>query len=645
MKKLKLTLLDRINYPSDLRKMQIAQLPQICEELRSFIIDTVSLNGGHFGASLGTVELTTALHYVMNTPYDQLVWDVGHQAYGHKILTGRKPFFDTNRKYKGISGFPRREESEYDTFGTGHSSTSISAALGMALAAKHKGEHEKQHVAVIGDGAMTAGLAFEALNHAGIAGTNLIVVLNDNCMSIDPNVGALKEYLTHLTLSKTYNKIRRKVGHTLNKIPVVGEFSKDVLHYAKAGLKSAFAEHANFFEALKMRYFGPVDGHDVIKLTDILADLKQIPGPKLLHVITTKGKGFLPAEEEKTLWHFPGLFDKVTGEIHKKASTNPQPPKYQDVFGHTIVELAELNDKIVGITPAMLSGSSLKFMMEKMPHRTFDVGICEQHAVTLAAGLATQGLKVFCNIYSSFMQRGYDQMIHDVVLQKLPVVFCLDRGGLVGEDGATHHGIYDIAYSRCLPGIIISSPMNESELRNLMYTAQLDKTDQPFIIRYPRGQGVMPEWRKPVQEIEIGKGRVIREGIDVAILSFGHVGNLANEASLELEKEGIYPGLFDMRFVKPIDKDLLHHVFQNYTHIITVEDGCKVGGIGTAVAEFRTEYKYQADLQNLGVPDQIVEHGKVEELYKECRYDKEGIMDTVKASIASLRKEVLTARL
>jgi len=645
MKKLKLTLLDRINYPSDLRKMRTAQLPQVCEELRSFIIDTVSLNGGHFGASLGTVELTTALHYVMNTPYDQLVWDVGHQAYGHKILTGRKPFFDTNRKHNGISGFPRRNESEFDTFGTGHSSTSISAALGMALAAKHKGEHDKQHIAVIGDGAMTAGMAFEALNHAGVAGTNLIVILNDNCMSIDPNVGALKEYLTHLTLSKTYNKIRTKVGYTLHKIPVVGEFSKEVLNHAKAGLKSAFAEHANFFEALNMRYFGPVDGHDVIKLTDVLAHLKEIPGPKLLHVVTTKGKGFLPAEEEKTLWHFPGLFDKVTGKIHKKASADPQPPKYQDVFGHTIIELAELNDKIIGVTPAMLSGSSLKFMMEKMPHRTFDVGICEQHAVTLSAGLATQGLKVFCNIYSSFMQRGYDQLVHDVVLQKLPVIFCLDRGGLVGEDGATHHGIYDIAYSRCLPGVIISSPMNESELRNLMYTAQLDKTDQPFIIRYPRGQGVMPEWRKPVQEIEIGKGRVIREGTDVAILSFGHPGNFANDACIELEKEGICPGLFDMRFVKPIDKDLLHHVFQNYSHIITVEDGCRVGGFGTAVAEFRTEYKYQADLQILGVPDQIVEHGKVEELYKECLYDQEGIMAMVRAASASLKKAGLTAKL
>ncbi|MGY0036018.1 1-deoxy-D-xylulose-5-phosphate synthase [Pedobacter sp. NJ-S-72] len=642
MKNIEFPLLDQINFPADLRKINLAQLPQLCEELRAFIVDTVSLNGGHFGASLGVVELTAALHYVMNTPYDQLVWDVGHQAYGHKILTGRKSSFHTNRKHKGISGFPRRNESEYDTFGTGHSSTSISAALGMALAAKHKGQYDKQHIAVIGDGAITAGMAFEALNHAGISNTNLIVILNDNCMSIDPNVGALKEYLTHLTLSKTYNKIRRKVGHTLDKIPVVGEISKDILNHAKAGLKSALAEHANFFEALNMRYFGPVDGHDVLKLADMLEDLKHIPGPKLLHVVTTKGKGFLPAEEEKTLWHFPGLFDKVTGEIHKKPSTEPQPPKYQDVFGHTIIELAELNDKIVGITPAMLSGSSLKFMMEKMPERTFDVGICEQHAVTLSAGLATQGLKVFCNIYSSFMQRGYDQLIHDVVLQKLPVIFCLDRGGLVGEDGATHHGIYDIAYSRCLPDVIISSPMNESELRNLMYTAQLDQIDQPFIIRYPRGQGVMPNWRTPVEEIEIGTGRTIREGTDIAILTFGHPGNFANEACDQLEKEGLNPGHFDMRFVKPLDKNLLHHIFNNYTHVITVEDGCRIGGLGSAVAEFMAEHKYQASVHILGVPDRIVEHGKADELYMECAYDKQGIITAVREIIG---EKVLTTKL
>ncbi|WP_257667932.1 1-deoxy-D-xylulose-5-phosphate synthase [Parapedobacter tibetensis] len=630
MKNLKLPLLDRIHFPADLRKMHSSQLPQLCNELRSFIIEAVSLNGGHFGASLGTVELTAAIHYVMNTPYDQLVWDVGHQAYGHKILTGRRAIFNTIRKHRGISGFPRRAESEYDTFGTGHSSTSISAALGMAIAAKHKGELDKQHIAVIGDGAMTAGMAFEALNHAGIAGTDIIIILNDNCMSIDPNVGALKEYLTHLSLSKTYNKIRKNVGHTIDRLPLVGERSKQILNRAKSQIKSLVSEHSNFFEALNLRYFGSVDGHDVLKLVDVLKDLKRIPGPKLLHVVTTKGKGYLPAEREKTLWHFPGLFDKISGKIHKPPISAPQPPKYQDVFGHTIVELAESNDKIVGITPAMLSGSSLKFMMEKMPDRTFDVGICEQHAVTLSAGLATQGLKVFCNIYSSFMQRGYDQLVHDVVLQRLPVIFCLDRGGLVGEDGATHHGIYDIAYSRCLPHVIISAPMNEMELRNLMYTAQLPSIDQPFIIRYPRGQGVTLDWRKPLKAIKIGTGRTLREGSDVAILTFGHPGNFASDACDQLEKEGICPAHVDMRFVKPIDQDLLHHVFQNFDHIITVEDGCIIGGLGSAVLEFMAMHRYRATVRILGVPDRIIEHGRPAELFQECLYDVKGIKDAVR---------------
>jgi len=629
MKKSQLPLLDQIHFPADLRKIRPSQLPQLCEELRAFIIETVSSNGGHFGASLGTVELTAALHYAMDTPYDQLVWDVGHQAYGHKILTGRKDVFNTNRKHKGISGFPRRNESEYDTFGTGHSSTSISAALGMAIAAKHSGELDKQHIAVIGDGAMTAGMAFEALNHAGIAGTNIIIILNDNCMSIDPNVGALKEYLTHLSLSKTYNKIRKNVGHTIDRLPLVGERSKELLNRAKSQIKSMVSEHSNFFEALNLRYFGSVDGHDVINLVDILRDLKQIPGPKLLHVVTTKGKGYLPAEQEKTLWHFPGLFDKISGEIHKPSVSTPQPPKYQDVFGHTIVELAELNNKIVGVTPAMLSGSSLKFMMEKMPARTFDVGICEQHAVTLSAGMATQGLKVFCNIYSSFMQRGYDQLVHDVVLQQLPVIFCLDRGGLVGEDGATHHGVYDIAYSRCLPGIIISSPMNEIELRNLMYTAQLPSVDKPFIIRYPRGQGVLPDWRKPLEEVKIGTGRILREGTDVAILTFGHPGNFASDACDQLEEEGIRPTHVDMRFVKPIDENLLHPIFQRFDNIITVEDGCIVGGLGSAVLEFMARHRYRSTVRILGVPDRIVEHGKPAELFQECLYDAKGIKNAV----------------
>ncbi|RYD91875.1 MAG: 1-deoxy-D-xylulose-5-phosphate synthase, partial [Sphingobacteriales bacterium] len=476
------------------------------DELRQYIIDVVSVHGGHFAASLGVVELTVALHYVYNTPYDQLVWDVGHQAYGHKILTGRRDNFMTNRKYKGLSGFPKRSESEYDAFGVGHSSTSISAALGMAMAAKYKGETGRKSVAIIGDGAMTAGMAFEAMNHAGVADTDMLVILNDNCMSIDPNVGALKEYLTDITTSQTYNKFRDDVWNLLGKLPVGKRFTRDMASKLEAGIKGMVTKRSNLFEALNMRYFGPIDGHNITKLTDTLKDLRNIPGPKLLHIITTKGKGYALAEQDQTKWHAPGLFDKITGEIYKKRYEVPQPPKYQDVFGHTILELAEQNEKIMGITPAMPSGSSLNIMMKAMPHRAIDVGIAEQHAVTVSAGMATQGLKVFCNIYSSFMQRAFDQVVHDAAIQKLPVVFCLDRAGLVGEDGPTHHGAYDIPYFRCIPNMIISAPMNEAELRNLMYTAQLDSTDLPFVIRYPRGEGVMPEWRKPMQEIKIGTG-------------------------------------------------------------------------------------------------------------------------------------------
>src|ERR1043165_1238146 len=500
-------LLAQINSPADLKKLDQAQLVQLCEELRHFIIDNVSVYGGHFGASLGVVELTVALHYVFNTPYDQLVWDVGHQAYGHKILTGRRDIFPGNRKYKGISGFPKRSESPYDTFGVGHSSTSVSAALGMAMAAKYKGETDRKVVAVIGDGAMTAGLAFEGLNHAGVADADLLIVLNDNCMSIDPNVGALKEYLTDITTSPTYNKLRDEVWNLLGKLPVGKKFSRDMASKLEAGMKGMVSKSSNLFEALNLRYFGPIDGHNITKLVDTLKDLRQIPGPKLLHIVTVKGKGYDLAEKDQTKWHAPGLFDKVTGEIHKKKFDLPQPPKYQDVFGYTIIELAEKNEKIFGITPAMPSGSSLKYMMEKMPNRAFDVGIAEQHAVTLSAGMATQGMKVFCNIYSSFMQRAYDQVIHDVAIQKLPVIFCLDRAGLVGEDGPTHHGAYDIAYMRCVPHMIVSAPMNESALRNLMFTAQLDSTKNSFVVRYPRGEGVMPEWKTEMKEVAIGKGR------------------------------------------------------------------------------------------------------------------------------------------
>src|SRR5690349_3870598 len=514
-------LLANIDSPDDLKKLSQDQLVQVCQELRQFIIDNVSIYGGHFGASLGVVELTVALHYIFKTPYDQLVWDVGHQAYGHKILTGRKDQFYTNRKYKGLSGFPKRSESEYDSFGVGHSSTSISAALGMSMAAKYKGEKDKKVVAIIGDGAMTAGMAFEALNHAGVADTDMLVILNDNCMSIDPNVGALKEYLTDITTSQTYNKLRDDVWKMLGKLPVGKKFTRDMASKLEASVKGMLTRSSNLFEALNIRYFGPIDGHNITKLVDTLKDLRNIPGPKLLHIVTVKGKGYALAEKDQTKWHAPGLFDKITGEIYKKKFDIPQPPKYQDVFGLSLIELAEKNDKIFGITPAMPSGSSLKFMMDKLPDRAFDVGICEQHAVTLSAGMATQGLRVFCNIYSSFMQRAYDQVVHDVAIQDLPVIFCLDRAGLVGEDGPTHHGCYDIAYMRCIPNMVISAPMNESELRNLMYTAQLETMEWPFVIRYPRGQGMLADWKTPFEEMPIGTGRKLRDGEGVAILSFG----------------------------------------------------------------------------------------------------------------------------
>ncbi|MBL0335517.1 MAG: 1-deoxy-D-xylulose-5-phosphate synthase [Chitinophagaceae bacterium] len=623
-------LLQTIDSPADLKKLPREKLHQVCDELRQYIIDVVSVHGGHFGASLGVVELTTALHYVYNTPYDQLVWDVGHQAYGHKILTGRRDNFPSNRKYKGISGFPKRSESEYDTFGVGHSSTSISAALGMAMAAKYKGEKDRKVVAVIGDGAMTAGLAFEGMNHAGVADADMLIVLNDNCMGIDPNVGALKEYLTDITTSPTYNKVKDDVWKLLGKLPVGKTFTRAMAHKLNEGLKGMVSSSANLFEALKLRYFGPIDGHNVAKLVDTLKDLRKIPGPKLLHIITTKGKGYALAEQDQTKWHAPGLFDKVTGEIRKKTFDLPQPPKYQDVFGYTMIELAEKNEKIFGVTPAMPSGCSLKFMMDKMPDRAFDVGIAEQHAVTLSAGMATQGMRVFCNIYSSFMQRAFDQVLHDVALQKLPVVLCLDRAGLVGDDGPTHHGCYDIAYMRSIPNIIISAPMNESELRNLMFTAQLESTKYPFVIRYPRGEGVMPEWRTEMKEIPIGKGRMIREGKDIAILSFGHPGNFAASAIRELKNDGLNPGHYDMRFAKPLDEELLHEICNKYPKLITVEDASVIGGFGGAVAEFMVTHGYKIDIRIMGIPDIIVEHGTPKELQHECGYDAPAIADAVR---------------
>ena len=625
------TLLKQINSPEDLKKLGKEELYKVCDELRQYIIDVVSIHGGHFGASLGVVELSVALHYVYNTPYDQLVWDVGHQAYGHKILTGRRDNFPTNRKYGGLSGFPKRTESEYDAFGVGHSSTSISAALGMAIAAKHKGELDKKSVAVIGDGSMTAGMAFEAMNHAGVAEADLLVILNDNNMSIDPNVGSLREYLTDITTSHTYNKIKDDIWNTLGKLPVGGNFSREIASKLEHSIKGFINKRSNLFESMKMRYFGPIDGHNITKLVDTLRDLKDIPGPKLLHIITTKGKGYALAEKDQTKWHAPGLFDKVTGEIYKKTFDTPQPPKYQDVFGKTIIELAKKNDKIFGITPAMPSGSSLKFMMDEMPDRAIDVGICEQHAVTLSAGMATQGLKVFCNIYSSFMQRAYDQVVHDVAIQKLPVIFCLDRAGLVGDDGPTHHGVYDIAYMRCIPNMIVSSPMNEAELRDLMYTAQLESNKLPFVIRYPRGEGVMPEWKTEMKEIEIGKGRKLKDGKEIAILSFGHPGNFAAAAIRNLRTEGITPAHYDLRFVKPLDEEMLHEVFTNYNKIITVEDGTVVGGVGAAILEFMAKHNYNATIKILGIPDRIVEHGSQKELHRECNYDTEAIMEAARS--------------
>ena len=620
--------LEQINYPSDLKKFREEDLERICSELRQFIVDTVSVNGGHFGSSLGVVELTVALHYVLNTPYDQLVWDVGHQAYGHKILTGRRSEFHTNRIYKGLSGFPKRSESEYDTFGVGHSSTSISAALGMAVASNYKGETDRQHVAVIGDGAMTGGQAFEALNHAGIENSNILVILNDNCMSIDPNVGALKEYLTDITTSKSYNRFREDISNVLSKISELGPNAHEVVKKIEKSIKGGLLKKSNFFEALQFRYFGPIDGHDVKHLVKVLNDLKNIPGPKLLHCVTVKGKGFSLAEKDQTKWHSPGLFDKITGEIQKTVNDKPLAPKYQDVFGHTLVELAEKNSKIMGITPAMPSGSSLNIMMKAMPDRAFDVGIAEQHAVTFSAGLATRGMVPFCNIYSTFMQRAYDQVIHDVAIQKLNVVFCLDRAGFAGADGPTHHGAYDLAYMRCIPNMIVSAPMNEEELRNLMFTAQQENMG-PFSIRYPRGNGVMTDWRRPMKAIEVGKARMICDGEDVAILSIGHIGNEVVKACQELNSEGIHPAHYDMRFAKPLDHELLHQVFKKFKHVVTVEDGCLQGGMGSAILEFMADNNYISTVIRLGIPDKVIEHGEQPELWAECGFDARGIVKTV----------------
>ena len=616
-------LLSKIHTPEDLRsKISSGELTQLCQELRNFIIDVVSEKGGHFSASLGVVEMTVAIHYVFNTPYDQLIWDVGHQAYGHKVLTGRKDIFHTNRKHGGVSGFPKRSESKYDSFGVGHSSTSISAALGMAIANRLNGT-DQQHIAVIGDGAMTAGMAFEGLNHGGVEDTNLLVILNDNCMSIDPNVGALKEYLTKVA-SKGNGPQLHDVKNSSN----------------QDHSESAMMDPSNLFEALNFRYFGPIDGHDVDRLVEVLTELKETPGPKLLHCVTTKGKGYQPAESgSPTEWHAPGVFNKNTGEIIRSNPNDPKPPRFQDVFGHTIVELAKKNDKIIGVTPAMPTGCSLTHMMETMPDRAFDVGIAEQHAVTFSAGLATQGKVPFCNIYSTFMQRAYDQVIHDVALQSLNVIFCLDRAGLVGADGSTHHGAFDLAYMRCIPNLVVSSPMNESELRNLMFSAQMENAGS-WVIRYPRGRGVLTDWKTPMEAIKTGTGRRIRSGTDVALLSIGPIGNKGIEAAHILEKEGISLAHYDMRFAKPIDEIILHEVFKKFKKIMTLEDGCIQGGMGSAVLEFMADHGYQANVTRLGIDDQFIEHGSQEELHTECGYNTEDIILNARKMAVSGNKMV-----
>lgn len=630
------SLLFKISSPEDLRKLDPADLIKVSAELRQFIIDVVSSNPGHFGASLGVVELTVALHYVFNTPYDKIIWDVGHQAYGHKILTGRRDMFATNRKYKGISGFPKMAESEYDAFGTGHSSTSISAALGMAVAAAQKGE--KRHVvAVIGDGAMTAGQAFEGLNNAGTGKSDILVILNDNNIAIDANVGALKEYLLDITTSKTYNRFKDRVWRMLGIFGKLGPKTRTLASQIEAGFKSTILDRSNLFEGMNFRYFGPIDGHDVLHLTKVLEDLKHISGPKLLHCLTVKGKGFRQAEENQTKFHAPGKFDKDTGIIIKSSDAgNPQ--AFQEIFGRTLLELAEMNDKITGITPAMPTGCSLSIMMKEMPERTFDVGIAEQHAVTFSAGLATQGMIPFCNIYSSFIQRAYDQIIHDVALQNLHVVFCLDRGGLVGSDGATHHGFFDLAFMRSIPNMIVSAPMDGIELRNMMYTAQLEKNKMPFSIRYPRGCGHVSEWQKPFGEIPVGKARMLSEGDDIAVLSIGLPGNDVANVIKKLADESISVTQWDMRFVAPLDTEALHSVFRKYNKVITVEDGVLKGGFGSAVVEFMCDNHYSADVRRLGIPDYFVEHGTQEELYRECGFDADGIERTIREMIGSKDK-------
>lgn len=628
-------LLSGINYPADLRKLPVEKLPEVCQELRQDIIDELADNPGHFASSLGVVELTVALHYVFNTPYDRIVWDVGHQAYGHKILTGRREAFSTNRKLHGIRPFPSPSESEYDTFTCGHASNSISAALGMSVASKLKGETDRNVIAVIGDGSMSGGLAFEGLNNASSTPNDLLIILNDNNMSIDRSVGGMKHYLLQLHTSPWYNRMRFKVSQKLNSWGWLDDDRKKSIIRFNNSIKSLISNQQNIFEGMNIRYFGPRDGHNVIELVEILQSIKNMKGPKLLHLHTIKGKGFKPAEESATEWHAPGKFDKETGE-RLKSDTNGLPPRFQDVFGHTIVELARKNDKIIGITPAMPTGCSLNIMMQEMPERAFDVGIAEGHAVTFSGGLAKDGMLPFCNIYSSFAQRAYDNIIHDVAIQKLNVVLCLDRAGLVGEDGATHHGAFDLAYLRPIPNLTIASPMNEHELRHLMYTAQLPDKG-PFVIRYPRGRGKLVDWKCPMQEIPVGTGRKLKAGHDLAILTIGPIGYEAEAAILRAEKKAkeqkkeISIAHYDMRFLKPIDTTLLQEIGSQFDRIITIEDGVLTGGLGSAVVEYMNEHGFKPQIVRMGLPDSFVEHGTVKELYQLCGIDEEHIVATINA--------------
>ena len=621
-------LLKQINLPADLRKLPVEKLPEVCAEIRRFLIDSLSHNPGHFGSSMGAVELTVALHYVFDTPYDRIVWDVGHQAYGHKILTGRREQFDTCRKLNGLSGFPNPAESEYDAFIAGHASNSISAALGMAIATQLKHERkERKVIAVIGDASIAGGLAFEGLNNASTNPNNLLIILNDNDMAIDHNVGGMNEYLVNITTSRGYNKLRYDAYRTLRKLNLIDEDHRGAILRFNNSLKALLTKQQNIFEGLNIRYFGPIDGHNVINIVNKLNDIKDMTGPKILHLRTIKGKGYAPAEKEPTIWHAPGCFNPETGN-RIVASSEQKPPKFQDVFGQTLVELAQKNDKITVITPAMPTGSSACFMMEKFPKRSFDVGISEEHAVTFAAGLAKEGLQPFCSIYSTFLQRGFDEVIHDVAIQNLPVTFCIDRAGLVGEDGVTHHGAFDISYLRCIPNMTIAAPMDEHYLRHLMYTAQCTNHG-PFAIRYPRGNGSLVDWKCPMQEIPIGKGRKICDGEDLAVLSIGTIGIPARQAVLRAHEAGVNAALYDMIFVKPLDEELLHEIAKKYKRIVTIEEGCINGGFGSAILEFMADNGYSPRIKRMGIPDKFIPQGSVKELHALCGIDEESIYSTI----------------